>query len=107
MPEQYPSVGAEEGSGEYLGETSRRDEAAVAAFASEDADDLMRELESLEARLALVTDLVRELRADNAELREQNLELVRERDALWRERGVVSARLAQIIAKVDALRGET
>ena len=100
MPEQYPSIGSEDGADEYFGESIDRREGDGAA-------DLMRELESLEARLGRVTDLVRELRVENAELREQNRDLARERDALFRERGVVSARLAQIIAKVDALRGET
>ncbi len=87
----------------------------------EASGSLEAELEVLEQRLHEVTDLVRRLREENDALRgdcaalsreREEVErdragLQRERDSLLRERGAVSSRLAQIIAKVDALRGET
>jgi hypothetical protein len=74
---------------------------------SESSDALLPELEALEERLHELVLLVRRLREENAALREQGAQLGRERETLRRERGLVSARLTQIIAKVDALRGET
>jgi hypothetical protein len=107
MSERYPSPGPEEGGDESNGETSGADAFDEAPGAAEMPESLVLELEALETRLLDVTELVRELRAENAALRAQSVDLGRERDALWRERGIVSTRLAQIIAKVDALRGET
>jgi chromosome segregation ATPase len=98
---ERPAESADEGSDQPY-------RAATSAEAPADASgDLLLELEALEARLLEVSERVRLLRGENAEWRARCHELERERDALWRERGAVSSRLAQIIAKVDALRGET
>lgn len=74
---------------------------------AESSEALLPELEALEERLQELVLLVRRLREENEALREQGAQLGRERETLRRERGLVSARLTQIIAKVDALRGKT
>lgn len=73
----------------------------------ERAESLLPELEALEGRLQELAQWIRSLREENNALRSREAELLRERETLWRERGLVSARLTEIIAKVDAVRGET
>ena len=86
----------------------------------EPAIGLDGELGLLEARVAEAADLVLRLREERAGLASERETLLREcgelsreceslrrdHDALRREREETAARLMQIIAKVDALRGE-
>jgi FtsZ-binding cell division protein ZapB len=86
----------------------------------EPAFGLDGELGLLEARVAEAADLVLRLREERTtlaseretllrecgELRQECESLRRDHDALRREREEAAARLMQIIAKVDALRGE-
>lgn len=90
------------------------------AVPGETAIGLDGELSLLEARVAEAADLVLRLREERTalageretllrecgELRRERESFRREHDALRREREETAARLAQIIAKVDALRGE-
>jgi chromosome segregation ATPase len=78
------------------------------------------ELGFLETRVAEAAELVTRLRQDRAEMARERESLLlecgelrrecdalrREREAMRRDREETAARLAQIIAKVDALRGE-
>jgi chromosome segregation ATPase len=93
--------------------------AATGAHA-EPANGLDGELGLLEARVAEAADLVLRLREERAALARERETLLhecgdlrrecesfrRDHDALRREREETAARLTQIIAKVDALRGE-
>jgi FtsZ-binding cell division protein ZapB len=90
------------------------------AAPAEPAIGLDGELGLLEARVAEAADLVLCLREERTalageretllrecgELRRECESLRRDHDALRREREETAARLMQIIAKVDALRGE-
>jgi hypothetical protein len=91
-----------------------------AASLPETGPGLESELGLLEVRVAEAADLVLRLREERdglqrereilflecVDLRREREALVHHRDALRREREETAARLAQIIAKVDALRGE-
>jgi chromosome segregation ATPase len=103
-----PSVGEEDA--RSPGDRSAEDQNAA----------LEGELSLLEARVADATELMIRLREERAglarereslvlecsELRRECEALRREREAMRRDREETAARLAQIIAKVDALRGE-